>query len=289
MVIKIKKNKVKVSHSTDKEVPGKIRDKKRILPGFWIKIIATMVMLIDHITASVFLFFVPLLFKRGFTLGEMENIRTFLRAIGRLSFPLFCFLIVEGFIYTKNVKKYILSMLIFAFISEVPFDMAVFGSYFNTNHQNVFFTLFFGLLALHFLKKWKKNPFFQLSAILSIATVSEVLGFDYGYRGILLIVTLYLFREKKSIKYLLSGIIVTLSYFDSILVVALTSEQSLSEMMKIYSGNVAICYSIFAMMSFFIMEMYNGEKGKNINKYIFYGFYPAHLLILGLIKIHFQI
>jgi len=255
-----------------------------ILSGFWIKIIATLLMLIDHVTASSFLYFIPYLYKRGFTLEKMENLRIFLRSIGRLSFPLFCFLIVEGFIHTKNIKKYLINMLIFAFISEIPFDMAVFGSYNEMKHQNVFFTLFLGLITLYFIKRYKGNPIFQIFLTLFISLISEVLGFDYGFYGILLIAILYAFRANKKLKYIFSGLIVTLSYFDGILMGAFNYHEGFLAGIRLYQWDVAFYYSIFSILSFVIMEMYNGKKGKNINKYIFYGFYPVHLLILGLIR-----
>lgn len=120
---------------------------KRGFSGSTIKIFAMITMLIDH-TAAVVL-------QRLITIGENSNsidsalyfIYVLMRLIGRLAFPIFCFLLVEGFLHTRSQKKYALRLAAFALISEVPFDLALFGKI-NFGYQNVFFTLLIGLLVL---------------------------------------------------------------------------------------------------------------------------------------------
>jgi hypothetical protein len=218
--------------------------------SYHLKLIAIITMLIDH-TAAVL---VPS--------NTMLNL--IMRCIGRLSFPIFVFLLVEGFHHTKDVKKYLLRMGAFALVSEIPFDLAFYGKVLEFNHQNIFFTLFLGLLCMYLMsiveKKFNKN--FLIMNLLN-AFLTLIIGFiaffmrtDYDYRGIILIVAFYLFRESK----LLRGL--------SLLFV---------------SGYLLGYINIFATASIIPIAFYNGQKGKSI-KYAFYIFYPAHLLILAAIN-----
>ena len=135
-------------------------DKKGI-SGSTVKIIAVIAMLIDHTAAVVM---IRQIMARGFQEAAvggqsrlfdwlMENGVLFygyqiMRMIGRLGFPIFCFLLVEGFQRTRDVKKYALRLGLFALISELPFDLAVTGRLWYGGYQNVYFTLLIGLLAL---------------------------------------------------------------------------------------------------------------------------------------------
>ncbi len=137
------------------------------IPGSTLKIIAMVCMLIDH-TAAVL--FDRILISRGLldAVNASDGGASFLstgntaviyyadmimRAIGRISFPIFCFLLIEGFMHTHDVKKYALNLGIFALVSEIPFDLAFAGKPFYLNYQNVFFTLFIGLVMMIFLQK----------------------------------------------------------------------------------------------------------------------------------------
>ncbi len=142
------------------EMPA-VKEKKGI-SGSTIKIIAVVTMLIDHIGAAVM---ARQLMAEG--LGNiaanndvaevmnwlMEHALLYygymgIRMIGRLGFPIFCFLLVEGFQKTKNVRKYVLRMGLFALISEIPFNLAFTGKVLEFGYQNVYFTLFLGLFTL---------------------------------------------------------------------------------------------------------------------------------------------
>ncbi len=135
---------------------------KRGIPGSTIKIIAVAAMLIDHIAGALI---VRMLTEEGLIAldaggylkgalywllesGLIYIIYSVMRLIGRLGFPIFCFLLVEGFQKTGNLKKYILRLGLFALISEVPFDLAFSGRFLEFGYQNVYFTLFIGILAL---------------------------------------------------------------------------------------------------------------------------------------------
>lgn len=182
-----------------------------------------------------------------------------LRMIGRLAFPLFCFLLVEGYLHTKNIKKYALRLGLFALISEVPFDLAVFNSYFEPGGQNVFFTLLICLLVLWGLDYFEKTlidsmmPFRYLVPLTGILA-AQFLQTDYAGFGILLIFLLYECRNRRKFQ-CIAGAFLTL--FNS------------------YTGWIAFLFIWF----------YNGERGKQLPKYFFYGFYPAHLLLLFLVRL----
>ena len=238
------------------------------LSGNILKIIACITMFIDHIGAAIIY---PLaaegILPINISYKELDLIYKILRGIGRNSFPIFCFLLVEGFIHTHSKLKYAISLLIFGIISELPYDFAMHNSI-KLDDNNVYFTLFIGLLVLCAIEainsfSAKKELHFLIAPILTGcvfatgALLSYVLHMDYSYRGIALITVFYLFRFYIPFN-LLAGYIILLP------------------------GNNEM-YSIFA---FLILLLYNRKRGKNLGrlKYLFYAFYPAHLLILFLIK-----
>lgn len=218
---------------------------------FTLKIIAILTMLIDHISA-VFI-------------NDGSQLFWVTRGIGRLAFPIYCFLIVEGYYHTKNVKKYMLRLATFALISEVPFDLCFRHKVFNFGYQNVFFTLLLGLCAVYGIDQWKKKynaqQMMELMGTFAIAMVAmfiaQVLLTDYNIYGILLILCFYMMRGRK-VSLVLS-------------VTAITA---------IMSHPVQYC----ALIAFLPIFLYNGRKGPNV-KYLFYIFYPAHLMILYLIQV----
>ena len=146
------------------------------ITGSTLKIIAIISMFIDHFGASIVEFYLYNILQPNGTeyskalicsrvpglwmewMGDPEKVQNLditIRSIGRLAFPIFCFLLVEGFLHTHNMKKYLVRLGIFALVSDLPFDMAFFGEI-TIKHQNVFFTLFiavFALLAADHVKK----------------------------------------------------------------------------------------------------------------------------------------
>lgn len=225
--------------------------------GLTLKIIAMVTMLIDHITAVL----IP-----EDTLAYMIG-----RSIGRLAFPIFCFLLVEGLLHTKDIRKYLLSLGIFALLSEIPFDLAFAQSFTPSSsqyHQNVFFTLFIGLAVIYILKiidQYPLNINKTLGSILKVIVnilvialgciAADSLYTDYAAMGILIIAAFYLFRNNKIIL-----------IFTLFLIIGLHSLEILS---------------IFSMI---FIWFYNGERGPKINKYIFYAFYPVHIFVIYLIS-----
>lgn len=228
--------------------------KKPELSGSTLKIIALVTMLIDHIGAVIVQ---RTMNMPGFDHDFWSSLYWPLRNIGRLAFPIFCFLLVEGFVHTSDIKKYLRRMLIFAVISEIPFNLGVTGDLFNLNYQNVFWELALGIAALMCMKKIEEKSgnymmqvILRLSVIGGFALIAEVLNLDYGMYGIISIVALYVFRQNK-----ISQLLV---------------------------GAISFCWEQVAPLAFLIIAFYNGKRGRNI-KYVFYAFYPAHLLILYII------
>jgi len=213
-----------------------------------LKIIAIISMLIDHI-AVVNLFNI-----------ENSNLIYLMRIIGRMAFPIFAFLIVEGFYYTRNLNKYFTRLLIFAFISEIPFDLAIYNTIFNFTHQNVFFTLALGLLSISLYDKYKvKSKSLGFIYVLLICLFSIILRTDYNIFGILMIFVFYYFRNNFN-----------LITFNIILINLITFS----------------LIQIFAILSLLFIFLYNNKKGLSL-KYLFYVFYPGHLLTLYFLTSYF--
>lgn len=219
-----------------------------------LKIIAIAAMISDH--ASVIF------------LGEQT---TLWRNIGRLAFPIFAFLIAQGALHSKNKLKYLLRLIAFAFISEVPYDLAFGSSYFDMSGQNVYFTLSLGLISviiLDFLMQHRVG----ILGILSTALCgfgAAYLNSDYGFMGVVVITLMFVFSEaSQSVKYIgfaLSAFMTAIAY------VPLTSVYFIPAQLP-------------AVFSAVPISLYSGKHGKKMNKYIFYIFYPAHILVLYLIK-----
>ena len=225
----------------------------RILSGSALKLIAVITMLIDHIGYVFYAF--PVFREPLFTvLGETVTLYFILRKIGRLAFPIYCFLIGEGLRHTRNQLAYLARLLIFAVISEIPFNLMVSGDLLCADSQNVFFTLFFGALAIYFYRNIKSTP---LKAVLMLAVlgVSIYANADYGAAGMAVIVVLYFLREHPIVQ-AIAGY-------------------------PLFSGG------IYAVAAFVPISMYNGQRGfikHPVLKYAFYLFYPAHMLVLVGIK-----
>ena len=136
--------------------------------AFQLKCIAIVTMFIDHVGAILF----P---------GEL-----IFRYIGRISFPIFCFLLIEGFSHTRDIRKYMILLAIFALISEIPYDLAFRHTWFDIERQNVFFTLLIGIVMMYALERCATWPEKAIVVILSM-WIAVVLKTDYNFKGILLI------------------------------------------------------------------------------------------------------
>lgn len=212
------------------------------LDGTVLKLIACLSMIIDHLGAVCFS-------------GMMG-----FRIIGRLAFPIYCFLLVEGAVHTRNMKKYILRMGIFALISEVPFDLAFYHRLVYTGHQNVFFTLGLGLLAIWFLEHPIEqldipDVLYKLLVIIAAGLIAEFFNTDYGFTGIAVICIFYYLRGQPQLKYPIAVILLAAM------------------------GGV----EVYAVLALIPILLYNGQRGRQTKamQYGFYIFYPAHLLLIA--------
>lgn len=218
-----------------------------------LKYIAILTMLTDHTGATV----IRAVQRLPSVSGDeqlralWQTVYTTSRSIGRLAFPIFCFFIVQGFLHTRSVKKYAARLFIFALISEIPFDLALKGSWYYPQKQNVYFTLLIGLLVVAAIDRLTRH----LTRYLPLAAIPIAAGMwlayfidtDYNFKGVFLIAVLYLTCG--------------------------------SRLLQCVTGMVSIAWEMPAPLSFLLIYFYNGTKGRG-RKYFFYLFYPVHLMIL---------
>lgn len=243
---------------------------KGVLSGAVLKWIAMLTMLIDHIGVAVLQR--TAVYKGGIgSAGWLLetpykdmfwNVGTACRIVGRISFPLYCFLLVEGFLHTRDWRKYWVRLAVFAVVSEIPFDLAVYNMW-SGGGQNVFFELAAGLLVLAGLKKAEQMPLGQrgpviLAVLAAGCTVTWIWKADYNIDGILIIGAFYILRRDRL-------------------------KQALGGGFLAFGSSYGPTYGAAALSSVPIL-FYNGRKGRSRFKYMFYWFYPAHLVILFLVR-----
>lgn len=219
----------------------------QILDGSMLKVIAVVTMLIDHTAhilmqdSNIILFSVA---------GHTLTLYTLMRTVGRISFPIYAFLIVEGYLHTRDVRQYALNLLLFAIISEIPWNLEHTGTFMYSS-QNVFFTLFLGLLGIWVTDRLRDEPVKQFCLLLVFLIASNVLNADYGCRGFAFILMMYLLRSEKIPQAIL--------------------------------GSCMLASTWKAGFAFIPINMYNGRRGfidNDFLKFTFYAIYPLHMLVL---------
>ncbi|MCR5249785.1 MAG: conjugal transfer protein TraX [Lachnospiraceae bacterium] len=248
-----------------------------------LKWIAVVTMLLDHVAASFLKFY----FRAYGKTAALDTLYNVLRDIGRIAFPIYIFLLVEGLAHTKSCAKYLLRLGIFAILSEIPYDLAFYGVLWYPKKQNVFFTMLIGLAVIRGMdsigqtlarmssapsKKRGSKAEAEETAVLSpvkalifkallyaglIAAgclLAELLKTDYHAPGVLAICVMYLFRRRPWI-----GMILL------VLPLLITSTRE-----------------FYALAAVIPVSLYNGKRGRQA-KYFFYAFYPVHLFLLYLI------
>lgn len=235
---------------------------KRGISQEGLKLIACVTMLIDHVAATlVWNYYLEI---RSFELYCFYNA---LRLIGRVAFPIFCFLLVEGAHYTRNPKKYAVRLAVGAVLAEIPFDIAFFDGI-TMAHSSVIVTLLLGFGMIQAMKK--VEGFWKFVVILPFYVAAELLGTDYGGLGIEVIAVLALTRGVKYEKLL----------------------QLIGLAMILVPGkawNLGFMYANmegFAVLAVIPIFCYSGKKltGNKVVQWGFYLFYPVHIGVLCVLE-----
>ncbi|MCM1308075.1 MAG: conjugal transfer protein TraX [Butyrivibrio sp.] len=223
---------------------------RKTLSGQGLKIIAAAAMLTDHLAVVLS------------PCGLPSWAYLTMRGIGRISFPIYCFMLVTGFTYTRSVPKYLGRLAALAVLSEVPYDMANFGVFFYPAKNNVLFTFVLALAVVwavsRLCQKGLAGYFYSASLIAAAMLVSFVLRLDYSWKCVLLASVLYLARFETAVKYAAGSIILLIN-----------------------STLIGLC----APAAFVPIHFYGGERGKT-PALPFYIFYPAHMLALGAVRMY---
>lgn len=252
--------------------------KKGKVSSAFLKNVAYTTMFIDHFFVVVFMAYIQWAGMQGVFIDHANEIYTVGRAIGRIAFVLFAFMASEGFAHTHSKEKYLLRLGVFALISEIPFDLAINGVFLETGGQNVYFTLFLGVLALYLTDKFRGRLVLQIPGVLLCCAAAVFLMTDYMLMGVLLIVTFYLLRKNFWLKFLAGSIVI---YFGTVALYIVTYWGIGLPMRLFFEGAML---EMFGLLAFILIYFYNGEKGKQLPKACYYLFYPLHLLLLYGIK-----
>lgn len=219
-----------------------------------LKWIALFTMIIDHI---------GLLFFPGYTI---------LRIIGRLSFPIFAFLLAQGYSHTHSKFQYILRLGLFAIIAEIPYDLCFHRTAFYWDSQSILVELFIGFLALICLEQTLRRNYLWIFGCVLALLLSLVANASYGIYGILIIMAFYAFRKTRGAD-MLAFLGLTYVFY------GITS-YSLAFLGESYSILQLNSVQMYACMAAVPLAIYNGKLGKKPSKWMFYIVYPVHLLVL---------
>ncbi len=313
------------------------KEKGKGVPGSTVKMVAIIAMLIDHIAAVLI---TRVLLQRGLEdvaysgdidamLGWMADngplyyANLVMRLVGRLGFPIFCFLLVEGFEKTRNVRKYALRLGLFAMVSEIPFNLAFKGSLFDFSYQNVFFTLFLGLAALCAYEYFNRCELPKTACVILCLTGFLMPGFYivrsfFGWNAALFgskwviafglsclaVAVLIIFYGKKNgqrkaeilcadltvlfLAMLLADFLHTDYSGMGVMTITVMYLFRRGKVKSMLAGCITLtCMSVSEITCFGALipaALYNGQRGWKM-KYFFYAFYPVHLLLLYLIAV----
>ena len=203
------------------------------LSGSWLKVIAILSMTIDHIA-----------YYYGVSNPYVYEL---MRTVGRIAFPTFAFLLAEGYVYTRNRQRYMLSLFTFAILSEIPWFLLN-----QDNSHNVLFTLLAGVIGMYIIDT-NRNKWVTLNSLVLIGCTTLMTETDYSLNGFVLTLLFFMFRSRPDLQ-MLFGLPLMYEY-----------------------GFMGI------LMAFAVIWLYNGERGfirGKAWKYAFYAFYPVHLMMI---------
>ena len=242
-----------------------MRNKQLSLTSFQLHVLAMGLMLCDHLWATV--------------LPGAE----WLTCIGRIAFPIFAFLTVEGYFHTRDFRRYLLRLLVFALLSEIPFDLVCGGSVFYPFHQNVLWTFLIALLLIHGIEKVRQRGNRVLTA--AVAALAAVFGYllgfatfvDYFGPGILTVLVFYLFRGRDLTCFLGQAICLYWIHVEML--------GGYSYPVTLFGHPFLVVQQGLALLALVPIWLYRGEQGYHAKwfQYFQYAFYPGHLLVLYLL------
>jgi hypothetical protein len=228
------------------------------MTAFTLKIIALSAMLIAHIGVAF-----------------PEGAPFWFRAIGRLAWPIFAYLLAEGFWHTKTPEMFLMRLFAFALISEVPYDLMKGNAVSFIADTNIFYTLFLGGMAVFLYERTQEKRSRQtmavLTALLPTAVLAELLSVDYGGMGVLFIFAMYIIKPKTA-RLLAMGVFALSQFIPFVVAYSIGIEVPFEHLVMIP----------FALATVPLVALYNGKRGIAA-KWLFYAAYPAHLVVLAVI------
>ena len=236
---------------------------KKGLNAYWVKFIAMIAMLLDH--------FAHIAIILPINLNTATSLATAMNVVGRVTMPVMCYFIAEGYHHTSSLKKYFLRLIVFAIISQIPYYLWNVGlqTYFidflkySVFHMNVIYTLTMGLLALTIAKS-KTNTVLKLLGMFAAVILTKYS--DWGIYGVLWVLVFGIFHGDFKMQAVWFGAI------------------SIIRCLVKYTNNThAFALQLCTLLALPLLYLYNGERGRK-SKYGFYIFYPLHLLILAIIR-----
>lgn len=242
---------------------------KRYFPEFTattLHLLAMVIMLCDHVGLTL--------------LPELG----WMRCIGRISFPIFAFLLVEGYFHTGNLLRYALRLALFALLAEVPFDLMVSGRIYAPWSQNVLWTLLLGLGLIFLNEQAGKTGKLWLrllgtgGSVLLAVILGVIIQVDYHYAGLFTILVFYCFRGRRWYHFL--GQLLGLLYINTQLLVGNVVILPLAGL------SLGLPMQALAVLAMIPIWLYRGRQGSHSKalRYLYYTFYPAHMLILSILR-----
>lgn len=240
--------------------------KKLQLTSMTLHILAMLFMLCDHLWATL----IP---------GN-----DWLTCVGRMAFPIFAFLIVEGYFHTSDLKKYVVRLVAFAIISEIPFNLVMGSRIFYPIHQNVLWTFLIAIGLIYINEKAKQTgkiwlQIFAGAGSIALAFIIGLVTFvDYNFAGIYMVLVFYFLRGRKWWNFL--GQLILLAYINVEILSGYAYE------IQLFGATHYLVRQGFALLALIPIWLYRGNQGpyNKTFKYTYYLFYPVHLLVIALIR-----